>query len=658
MFGEDAQILGKTIRLNSTEFTIVGVAPENFKGAAPLAEPTSVWIPTAMFRVGYRYCDVAERDCRIVTLIGRLAKGRSAVDAQAAFTVLARQLETAFPTTNRGIGAAVYPARGVPGEKEEAVRTSTLLLTVAGLVLLIACANIAGLLLARGTARRHEIAVRCALGATRARVIRQLLTESILLGVIGGGLGLLVSKWAQKIVEAMFASAFTENTAANFSLPMDSKVLLVTLGISVLAGIVFGLAPAGQSSRADLIETLRGSVSNTSRSGYLRDALVLGQVALSLVLIAGAGLLARSLANVYDGQNYDPSHLLWVRLRPSLVGYSAEKAWAYQREVIRRLESLPGVIAASPEDYMPLHQNSDDARVWLPSAAPSDMKTSERAGLNQVGANYFGTLGLKLISGRDFDERDQKNSADVAIVNETLSRRYWRGSNPVGQSLAVDGKNYLVVGVAKDAQFLSAGSTPIPFVYVNYWQQDTSKSTWGEDSRTLIRVAGDPEAMLPAIRREIVAVDAEVPISEDQTFSSWIAWQYGPVRTATAFVSCFAILALFLSAIGLYGILAFSVSQRIREFGIRMALGASAANIAATVIRRGAALAIGGSAVGICVALLSARFLSSFLYGVQPISAGIFVLAPAIFLVVAMAASYFPARRAMRVDPISALRHE
>ncbi|HEV2386210.1 MAG TPA: ABC transporter permease [Candidatus Acidoferrales bacterium] len=657
-FGGDAGILGKTVQLNGTVFTIVGVAPKGFQGAILGLPATDVWIPAAMFHAGYHYCDAFQRDCTVLNLVGRLKQGVTPARAQAEMSGLARQLEAAFPETNRGIGVAVVPARGVrPVERAESAPAAALLFGAVGLVLLIACANLAGLLLVRNTARRREIALRLALGAGRGRLVRQLVTEGLLLSVAGGLAGLWVALQGQNLLLNFYATA-SEGGQTYFTLRLDPRVLGFALALSILTGVLFSVIPGVQASRANLTDAMKDAGLATGRHrSRLRDVLVVGQVALSLVLVTGAGLLLRSLGNIYRGPGYDVAHLAWLRLRPSLIGYPAAKAWAYQREVIRRLEALPGVVAASPEDYSPLRNSGDDVSIWLPGKAPTRPELAARAGINQVGPRTFETLGVPLLQGREFNQQDRKDTPSVAIVNETLADRMWSPGKAVGSILVVEGQPYRVIGTVKDAQYHAMSERPAAFVYVDYWQQDTSTS-WGEDSRTMVRMAGDPRAMLPLLRRTAASVDPNVPISEDRPMREWLADEFSPVRMAGTSLVCFAGLALLLSAIGLYGILAFTVSQRTREIAVRMALGAGRSGVAKQVVRRGALLGLTGTAIGLAAALAGGRLVASWLYGVRGYDPIALLAGPVLLIGVALVASYLPARRASSVDPAAALRFE
>ena len=657
-FAGDPQILGKSIILNGTAFTVIGIAPRDFYGVVLGGLANDVWIPSAMFHVGYRYCNTSQRDCTIVRLLGRLKPGHTLTDAQSEMNVLARQLAAEYPEADKGLGVNLTLARGVNSEtREDSARASKLLLVAVVLVLFIACANLAGLLLARGATRRKEIAVRLALGANRWRVIRQLLTESLMLSLLGGAAGLLVGLWAKDLL-SIFYSVDSEGRRAYFMIGLDLTVLIFSAGISFLTGILFGLAPALQLSRPELIPALKseGSSSSTQRT-RLRDALIVIQVALAVVLVVGAGLLVRSVQSVYRGPGFDPSHIVLLRLRPSLVAYSPSKASAFQREVIRRLGSLPGVLSASPAQMAPLPGWGYHVSLWLPGQVAARPEDVYRAPSNMVGPRYFETLGIPVLDGREFGDQDRVEQPRAVIINETIARHFWPHESPVSQAIMVNGEKYLVVGVVKDAQYYSNSQPSAPFIYLSFWQQD-SLATSPIDSRTHVRIAGDPGRMLPLIRREIAAVDPDVPISEDRPLKEWLNYSFQPVLVASTLFACFAALAIFLSALGLYGVLAFTVSQRTREIGIRLALGAERNDVTRIVVRQGAILAVTGVFGGLLAAFALAHFLASLIYGVRQYDPLTFLVAPAALVFVALMASYIPARRAAAVDPIIALRHE
>jgi putative ABC transport system permease protein len=655
-YGADAGVIGTVVRINGTDFTVVGIAPENFHGILPGLEPVEIWIPTSMFKVGYRYCDGFARDCPIVGLVGRLTNRATMADAQSEMTVLARQLETAFPDTNKGRGVIVRPARGLRIDEQRQNQPIVALVGAAtALVLLVSSANVAGLLLARGLRRRREIAIQLALGATRSRLIRQLLVESALLALAGGSAALLVAVWSTELVRGLFAVL---GPTKNIDLSLDWRVVAVSFIIALGVGVATGLAPALYATRTDALPALKdetaGSGSNRTR---LREALIVVEVAVSVLLLAASGLVVRSLLMVHRGPGFDPDAIVLLRLRPSLVGYTADRAWAFQREVIRRLETIPGVITASAASSPPLPGWSRGSAPIQMSGDASDPENAFQAAITYVGPRYFETLGVGLVEGREFDESDRTNGPRVAIVNETLARHFWPTGRAAGNQITVAGAGVEIVGVAKDLQFLSALEHPEPMVYFNFWQQDTANN-WSHDSRTHVRVAGDAATMLPQILRAIAAVDADVPVSDAMPLGTRLDDAFSEVRVARALLVTFGVLAFVLSAIGLYAALSFAVGQRTREIGIRMALGAGRIDVGRPVVGRGAAIVVIGSVAGLFGSAMAAPLLAHLLYSVNPHDPLTLLTGPSLLAPIALLAIWLPARRAMAMDPMAALRSE
>ena len=649
--GED--VIGRTLRVNGTPFTIIGVAPSGFRGVVAGMAATDVWITSAMFRVGYRYCDALTRGCSVVKLLGRLKPGVTVASAQAELDILSRQLAAAFPETNRDLGVKVAAARGSALLVEQS-RLAELLVAGVTVVLLIACANLAGLFLARGLRRRKEIAVRLALGATQWRLVRHLLAESVLLALLGGALGAGIAVWGKELVQTLYSTDYA-GRPINFSLNIGWSVLAWTFGLSTLTGIAAGLVPALQGRRTDVMGVLRDESTGSGLTRLrLRNVLVLVQVALSIVLLIGAGLMVRSLRHLYRERPFDLDHVVVLRLRPSLVGYDSTKAWAFQREVVRRLQTLPGVEGASTSEGIPMFGGGGALAVTVPGRASGD---SVRARSTRVGGGYFQTLGARVLDGRDFTDGDRAGAPDVAIINDVLAQRLWPGERAVGRAVTLDGKQHRVVGVVRDIQAHSIAERPQPYIFRSYWQQD-DRSGWQQDSRTHVRVSGDPGSMLPVLRREIAAIDPAVPLSEDYPLADRMRYTFQPVRVASGGLVFFGAVALGLSMIGLYGVLAFAVSQRTREIAIRLALGANQRHVAWLVIRQSAVLALCGAVLGLATALGGVRLLSSLLYGVPEYDLAAFTVAPLVLIGVALLASYVPARRAMGVNQLMTLRHE
>jgi predicted permease len=579
-------------------------------------------------------------------------------DAQTEMTLLARQLEAAFPATNTGRGVVVRPARGVRVD-EQTRNQSTVALMAAGaaLVLLVASANVAGLLLARGLQRRKEIAIRLALGASRARLVRQLLVESTLLALAGAAAGLIVAIWSTDFVRGIFGTTELGGDRY-FDLSLDPRVLATGLGIALVTGLATGLAPALQSTRTGQLPALKDdSAGSGSRRTRLREGLIVMQVAVSVLLLATSGLVVRSFLTVQHGPGFDPNTIVTLRLRPSLVGYTAERSWAFQREVIRRLESIPGVVTASPASIPPLPRwGMGRASIQL-AGDTSDAASAFEAATTFVGPRYFKTLNVPLVEGREFDEPDRPDGPPVAIVNEALAQHFWPRGGAAGTVVTMSGKPVQIVGVVKNAQFLSIFEQPQPIAYLNFWQQDT-RQNWSHDSRTQVRVAGSAAAMVPQIRRAIAAVDPDVPISEAVPLAAKLDSTFAEVRAARIFLVKFGSLALVLSTIGLYAALAFAVSQRTREIAIRMALGAARIDVGRLVLKRGTAIVTFGVVIGIAAAAMAGPFLAHLLYGVCPGDPLTLLAGPSILAIVALLAIWLPARRAMAMGPMTALRAE
>jgi predicted permease len=654
--GGDPQALGQTIAINGRPFSIVGVAPPGFTSTLQGLSTSHVWIPSAMFHLGYRYCDAFRQDCTIVQIIARLKPGASLDAARAELNLLSRQIEEAYPD-NTGLGALVVPARGsYPAEQEASVPLTGLLLASVAMVLVVACANVAGLLLVRGVKRRREIAIRLALGASRLRVVRQLLTEAALLAIAGSALGLIVAIWANETLQSFYAVNYA-GIPLQFELGIRPWVAAVTGGLAILTAVLCGLAPALLGSAPDVLGALKDETGTGGRRrSFLRDGLVVLQVACSMMLLVGAGLLIRSLQDISRGPGIDASRVVMVRLRPSLVGYDGGKARAFQREVIRRLESLPGVEAASAGESLPMFGGGGRVAIELRSASGAAAQTVRAIG-SRIGDRYFEVLGQPVLEGREFDARDREAARRVAVVNDVLARQLWPGESTAGRTVYIDGLPHDVIGVVRAAQYHTIAEQPVPYVYLNYWQQD-ARGGWAADSRTHIRVRGDASAMMPAIRREIASVDRAVPLSEDYSLDTRIAFTFRRVRMTMTMLLSFGATAVVLSAIGLYGIVAFAISLRTREIAIRMALGARPEQVRSLVIGHGIRIALVGGIIGLVGASAGARLLATMLHGVQPHDLATFTAVAVALLAVTLIASGIPARRAMRVDPALALRQE
>jgi predicted permease len=652
-FGGDPAVLGKELSLNGVDCQIIGVAPADFPGVLA-GFPNEFWLPAMMLRLGYRWCDaIANAQCKPLQLLGRLAPGRTLAEAEAELNLLAQQLAATFPT-EQGRVISLRPALGVRMiEREGFAYQMRLLMTVTGLLLLIACANVAGLLLVRGAARRKEIAVRLCIGAGRGRLIRQFLTESLLMALAGGGVGLLLSRWARDLL----ATFYNTSNGVQYDLSLSSRALVYALALTLFTGLLSGLLPALQATRHDLTRALKDEgASQRPRRQRLRSALVIGQVALSLALLVAAGLLLRSESHIRQGANFDPQHVVAVRLRPGLLNYRPEQAQAFTREVASRLEATPGVGSVTLGSGTGLAWLSGgEVRVRLPEQAAQRAEEQLQVEYQEIAPRFCKTLKIPLLEGREFNEGDLPGAQRVVIINETLARRLWPQGEALERTLVLNDQPYRVVGVSKDAQLYNALDGPQPFLYFPYWQNNIRPQI---DARLLIRVAGDPETMLPSLRRVIASVDPQVPLDEGAPLTRQINTVFKSVMLTSAVLTWAGALAFFLSMLGLYGVLAFAVGARTREIGIRMALGAERRDVLRLVITQGLRLALAGVGIGLLAAYAATRLMKTLLYGVSPTDAPTFIVIASSLMVVALLACWIPARRATKVDPMIALRRD
>jgi predicted permease len=644
--GGRADVVGHVVRLNNTSFTVVGVAPERFTGVL-LGIPSDVWLPNAMSAVGYRWCDTLIRDCTWLTMIGRLEPGRSVASAQSEMTVLSRGLREARPTSNEGRGLRVTPLRGVhPGARPDTLRLAVLLVAGVALGVAVAGANLSSLLLARSLTRRKEISVRLALGATRMQVVMQVVAEALLLTLAGGVAGAFVASLIGRVIVALYPS----------DIPLDLSLDLTVLGyaglVSVLIGLLVGLVPGLQSTRPGLVTALKETVT-AARHGRPRllGFLIVVQVALSFVLLTSTGLLARSLAGAGRGGGLEASGVVTLRLRPRLIDYNAVQGQAFSREAVRRLQGLPGVRSVSLGAVMPPWLPGDPIPVELPGRKSGRPQDAPTAWVGRFGPRFFQTFGVPILRGRDFDDHDKTGAPLVAIVNQAIARRLWPHDGAVGQHLVVQDKEYEVVGLVPDVGYRNAMEPAAPQVYLSYWQNDKVI-----DARLCVRVAGDPLRLLPALRGELRAIDPNVPVTEVEPVTASLDRFLAPVRVAGRILGLSAGIALFLSTVGLFGVLSLAVTQRRRDIGIRMAIGSSQRRVVSLVVRDALMLVGTALAVGLVSALGASRLLAHYLYGVGPYDPLTFATALALLALTAGVASWLPARRASQIDPLSILR--
>jgi len=662
-FAADPSIIGSTIRLNGTPFDVIGVAPAEYRGLIP-GFSMDFWVPAMM--IGAVMPDVPDaltgRHSRQFMMHGRLREGVGIEQAQSSVALLAGRLEASFPESNEGHEFTVLGADAVrlhPRIDRVLLPVAALLLTVVGLVLLIACTNLAGLLLARMSDRRKEIAVRLALGAGRRHIVGQLLGESVLLSLLGGAAGMLLATWLVNLIMGFrppMLSFFT------LDLGIDHRVLGFTFGLALASGLLFGIAPALQVSKPDLSRSLKDGdgVAWRARRFSLRNALIVGQVAVSMLLLLVAGLFVRSLQSAQTiDPGFDTEDSVVFTMNAALR-YDEAGGREYFGKLVERVSAMPGARSVALTDRLPLglwQQTMNivvgDDGVSSRAGGPAGADGIEQIDFARIGPNYFRTLDVTLLAGRDFGPADGEDAARVAIVSETTTERLWPGEPAVGKFLRTQGGNTIeVVGVARDTRVRSIGEAPRPYIYLPYQQRYESTM------ELVIATDRDPAVFLAEARDVIMQVDPEVAPLEFMTMSEGNAIILFPIRMAAGLVGAFGLLALLLSSIGVAGSLAYAVARRSHEVGVRMALGASPGNLVRMVVIGGLKLVGLGMAVGLGLALLTTRLLEQYLVGVSPTDPVAFVVISALLAGVAGVASYIPARRAAAADPLTVLRKE
>lgn len=653
-FGGDPGVIGQTVTLNEHDFTIIGVAPKEF-GSTFSGAALDVWTPVMMKDyVARPHFSLTDRSSRWLMVLGRLKPGVTADQAQANLTTIAGQLAQSYPQTNEQLGVEAYSLTRSPYGMKQTLRPAlAMLLAVVALVLLIACANVANLLLVRATARRKEIAIRLALGARRGRLVRQLMTESFVLAALGGTGGLLLAFWTAKWLAA-FLPPF--GLAVSFDTRPDARVLGFTLAVTVITGLLFGLAPALQATRPDLAATLKDdlvAVGRGRRKLALRHLLVVAQVALSVLALVGAGLFVRSLWQAQRADpGFDPDNVVLASFDPFLNGYDETRGREFYRRLVERAAARPGMQSVSLARRLPLTLSGIAfAAVTIEGYTPG-RDEDIRINYETVGPNYFQTMGIRLVRGRDFNERDNEQAPGVVVINETMARHYWPGGDALGKRLKV-GKDWLeIVGIAGEVKQRRLDEPPRPFLYLPLLQDYRSN---------MILVARTPlelGAALQAVQNVVASLDPNLLIFDVKTLDEHIGIALFLPRMAATLLSLFGLLALLLAAIGLYGVMSYSVSQRTREIGIRLSLGAQAGDVLKLVLRQGLLLSLIGVVTGLVAALAVTRFIAHLLYGVSATDPVTFALIALLLAGVALAACYFPARRATKVDPLIALRTE
>ncbi|HVG29687.1 MAG TPA: ABC transporter permease [Pyrinomonadaceae bacterium] len=653
-FGGDPSIVGRAASINNQQFTVVGVAPKGFIGTE-IAYSPEIFVPFMMAKQiepGNSWLESRTDDNLFV--VGRLKDGVTKAQAEAALAALTNQLAREHPQENEGRGVRLLPpGLFIPEIRDSVITFSAVLMGVVGLVLLLACVNLANLLLARATERRKEMAIRLALGASRPRIVRQLLTESIVLSLAGGAFGLLIATWVNALVSAI---KLPTDIALVFDLRIDWRVLAFTLGVSLATGVVFSLLPALRSSNPDVVPALKDDTSlGGFRRSRLRNALVVAQVALSLVLLVSAGLIVRGLqAAQAMHPGFNPQNAVALSFDLGLQGYDEQRGRAFQREIVERAKQVPGVRGVTLTDSLPLSINYNSTGIYVegrPAALNSDLPLATPF---YAGLDYFKTLGVP-VRGRDFTAQEDKRESRVAVVNETFARKFWHGEDAVGKRFNFGSPSdpyWTVIGVAADGKYNTLGEEPKAVVYRPLLRDYNSNVT------LVARVEGDPQAALAALGRAVQSLDPTLPVYSPKTLTEHMSIPLFPARMAAIVLGSFGVLALVLAAIGIYGVMSYVVAGRTREIGLRMALGADRASVLRLIVGQGMTLAVVGLGVGLALAFAAARLLTSQLYGVSPSDPLTFAGVAALLAAVAFLACYLPARRATRVDPMIALRYE
>lgn len=665
-FSADPQIAGKSILLNGHSFTVVGVAAAPFEGTT-VGSPTDVWVPLtmqpeAMPRMSHGA--LHNRNSGWIEVFGRLKPHIRLAAARSEMQAIAGRLAVAYPESNEHRSVDLIPSFGMDPDDRASLRNFFgLLMASVGLLLLITCSNVANLLLSLADSRRREIAMRLALGASRGQLIRQLLTEGLLLSFAAGGLGLLLAPWSGRLILAFRQPLYA---LRNVDTSPDARVLGFTLLVVLLTGVLFSLAPALQSSRPNLVATLKDNTPGGGRRSRLRSALVSAQIALSLILLVVAGVTVRKMQKIL---NQDPgfttSNLMAISISPSTEGYSESQAQRFYEELLARVERIPGIRSASLAATIPPSDWSSRVSIFYEGQVPPldyyrghEFEVGVRVDMNNVAPNYFRTMGIPILQGREFSNRDRSGSPLVAIVSQRLAQRLWPGQNAVGKRIewpsweGAPRPPIEIIGVTAEAKYRSLIADPPLLLYLPEFQN------YNGAPALVVHTLANPAGMLAAVRGVIGSLDPNLPVFAVKTMSEQVDDSLWQPRMAAGILGSFSFLALMLAAVGLYAVVAQWMAQRTREIGIRMALGAKPRDVMRLVLGYGAQLALWGIVAGIFVAAGIARYVSAQLFGASSTDVLTMAVIAVLLLLVALAACYIPARRAMRVDPMEALRCE
>lgn len=656
-FGGNAAVVDSDVLINGKQFKVIGVAPAGFKGTEVIYTP-EVFVPFAMQKWIEPEADYLDRrGTQNIFCVGRLKPGVSGKQAETALNMIAAQLSKEYPNENEGFKIQVTPPGFImPSVRDNMIGVSFALMGLVALVLLIACTNLANLLLARATERSKEIAIRLSIGASRARIIRQLLTESVMLAIVGGLGGILLAGW---IIDLLVGLKPPVDIPITLELHVDWRVLVFSMIVSVVTGVLFGLVPAMQATKPDLVSALKDVASQSGvRRSWLRSALVVAQIAVSLFFLVAAGLTLRALQQL-RGMNpgFNPENAVTMNFDLSLQGYKTDNGTQLRKQLLSRIESLPGVQAASLTDFMPLSMTYNGNSIYIEGAPVERGANAPNAMTAGVGLKYFEAIGTPILAGRDLNELDQDGKTRSVVVNETFARTFFPGGNPNENALGkrfktrLEGEFWQIAGVAKDGKYWSIGEEQRLFAWFPLGSQLAFNTL-------IVRTTARPETMIGAIRGEFQKLDPNLPVTGVKTMTEHMKLSLFPARAVAAMLAAFGLLALALAAIGIYGVMSYSVAQRTREVGIRMALGAQRSDVLKMILRQGMKLAGIGMAIGLVAAFVLTRLLSNLLYGVSSTDAVAFIGVSLLLGIVVALACFIPASRAAKVDPMIALRYE